>query len=569
MDDITEPNTLSELLGPSAIASSSSQAYLSYLTTLPLQNLLSEPSLLQTQSHHLTSSLTSLTHTSYPTFLSLHGTTTALSDSLDALSASLDTIINDSLPALEESATNWRERTESVLGERRKARVVLDHHDKIRDLLDIPLLIDTCVRNGFFSEALSLASHATSLHSSSSTSPPLILSSILSEVKASITQMLFSLLATLHEPNRKLPALWKAVNFLRKMEVFDLVDDVQPEEQIALAFLTGRESCLQATLDGRKHDIERLVGMSQRDLNEKDKEELLKTFKSYIESWREGVHDIITQFATIFLERSGSGIPQETSLPSLQALITTYASHSLHRHLIPILQTTLPRIPLSSLSPFLNQLTYCATAFARIGLDFRGIIGDLFSKTVVKSVQDEIQDATSKLVQLFKQKTGRPTSSQVCNSTPPSGWAILSSAASAPPTSNNASKEIDVPPRVLACYPPLAQYTNALLTTFNSFRQLAPTSLASSLQSALDDHLAEAGASLLRYLKNVAGNSEMDRKIAQAMGTVYFRTFFPFMRRALGEGIYGLEGDYQTAEDPSSLKDVVREWESWLETISS
>src|SRR5437016_3803175 len=49
-----------------------SQTYLSNLTTFGLQELLAEPTTLQTQSHHLTSSLTSLTHTSYPTFLSLH-----------------------------------------------------------------------------------------------------------------------------------------------------------------------------------------------------------------------------------------------------------------------------------------------------------------------------------------------------------------------------------------------------------------------------------------------------------------------------------------------------------------
>ncbi|KIY73351.1 Dor1-domain-containing protein [Cylindrobasidium torrendii FP15055 ss-10] len=555
---MAEENTVAEMLGQPDAAS---QAYLSYLTTLPLQNVLSEPSLLQTQSHHLTSSLTSLTHTSYPTFLELHGTTTALSQSLDALSVSLNTIINDSLPALEEGVSSWRERTESVLGERKKARVVLEQHDKIRDLLEIPILIDTCVRNGFFSEALSLAAHANSLFSSSS-SPPLVLTSVNAEVRTSINQMLHSLLATLHEPNRKLPALWKAVNFLRKMEVFNEAQGVAPEEQIALSFITGREACLQSALDGRRHDIERLVSIPQKDLLDKDKEDLTKTFKSYIEAWREGVHDIVTQFSTIFLERSATN----PSLPicvlaKLQALIATYASQALHRHLLPVLRMTLPHIPLVSLSPFVNQLTYCAAAFARLGLDFRSVIGDLFASTILTSVTAEMHDATSSLVLQFKQNCGRPTSSQARNVILPSQWAVSPNAIASPPAPGPASKELDVPPRMLTSYPPLAQYTNDLLTTFNSFRQLAPTAIATQLRTALDESLAELGNALMRYLKIVP---ESESKLARALGMAYWRALMPYVRRALGQGIYGQ--DVEDVEKESTLGLAEAEWGEWDKT---
>ncbi|THU95280.1 Dor1-domain-containing protein [Dendrothele bispora CBS 962.96] len=255
--DILDPQdttTLADLFS-SSVKTQASQAYLNHLTTLDLEILTAEPSALQTQSHHLTSSLTSLTHTSYPAFISLHDTTTALTSSLDSFCSSLGSLINDSLPALEEASSSWRDRTDTVLNERRKARVVLEQHDKIRDLLDIPLLIDTCVRNGYFSEALSLANHAKSVTASYSTTSdktPLILTSVLSEVHNSMNHMLVSLLSTLHEPNRKLPALWKAVNFLRKMDAFKapIVEPgekdkyVDLEEELALAFLSGRELCL-------------------------------------------------------------------------------------------------------------------------------------------------------------------------------------------------------------------------------------------------------------------------------------------------------------------------------------
>ncbi|KAG7452049.1 Dor1-domain-containing protein [Guyanagaster necrorhizus] len=573
--------TLTELLGAPELTSASSQAYLSYLTTLSLPSLLAEPTLLQTQSHHLTSSLTSLTHTSYPTFLSLHNTTSSLSESLDALSSSLDALVNESLPALEESASDWRDSTDTVLAERNKARVVLEQHDKIRDLLDIPVLIDTCVRNGYFAEALSLASHTHSLYSSSS-SPPSILTCIVSEVRNSITQMLFSLLSTLHEPNRKLPALWKAVNFLRKMDVFDPEDGVESEEQIALAFLGGREACLKASLEGCNRDIQRLVGLSSAEVREKDKEDLTRYLKKYIDIWRECVHDIITQYSTIFLERptstATSPAPAPAPAPSLHSLLVTYASHSLHKHLLPLLRITLPRIPLPSLSSLLTQLTYCATAFARVGFDFRGVLGDLFSGAVLSSVTEELQAATSKWVALFKQKTGRPvsaTSTHTKNMVPPSEWLVSPMVVASPPSSSQSSSTAPahVPPHILVSYPPLAQYTNALLSTLNSLRLLAPTSIALALLAKLEDFLSEAGEMLLRYVKNVVGLQGQEAKISEAVGDVYFNIFVPFMKRALGEGVYGLtmdkcevSGRDTEKTERGSLDKVIRDWEGWLES---
>ena len=143
---------IADILPSALIQDHAAQDYLTHLTTIPLEVLFDEPGALQTQSHHFTSSLSSLIHTAYPTFLSLHDKTRALSSSLSSLSGSLDSLIADSLPSLDATASLWRDKTESLLEERRRARVVLEQHDKVRDLLDIPVLMETCVRNGYFAE---------------------------------------------------------------------------------------------------------------------------------------------------------------------------------------------------------------------------------------------------------------------------------------------------------------------------------------------------------------------------------------------------------------------------------
>lgn len=612
--------TLTDVLVASAgsdihLRTPAAQTYLTHLKSLPLPTLIAEPTSLQTQSHHLTSSLTSLTHTSYPTFLSLHRTTASLSSSLDSLSSSLESLLDVSLPALEETSAAWKERTDAVLKERKKARVVLEQHDKIRDLLDIPLLIDTCVRNGYFSEALSLASHATSLSSSSQT-PPLMLTSVLAEVHQSVTQMLLSLLATLHEPNRKLPALWKAVNFLRKMDVFGEDSNVHAEEQIALAFLGGREACLKTSLEGCGRDVHGLISVlsSGGELGDREKDDIAKYLKKYIDVWREGVYDIITQFTTIFLERPSTasanpGSPrlsfsararrpsspsprtQNSNPPdpipaSLRPLLTTYTTHALHIHLLPILFATLPSLPMTSLPSILTQLTYCATAFARVGMDFRGVLGSIFSSAVATSIGKELQESGKVWDEKIRSKVGGGESeSNVINKSgrrgkavvPPSQWLIVSSLVASPPTpsSTTQSSPPHVPPQILASYPPLAEFTNALLSVFNGLRLLAPVDIMHELVDILEGILKRAGTALFGYARAVvdAGLSEsknggeraQEDKIARAIGEVYVRIFVPFIRRALVEGVYGITGSETKEEDfESDLNTMVKEWERWL-----
>ncbi|KAJ3566124.1 hypothetical protein NP233_g7193 [Leucocoprinus birnbaumii] len=656
VDVLTEASTSALLSTPS------SKGYLSHLTTLPLGELNQEPIALQTQSHHLTSSLTSFTHTSYPTFISLHKTTTSFASSIDALTSSLNGLLTISLPTLEDSTGIWKDRTEAVLRERGKARVVLEQHEKIRDLLDIPVLIDTCVRNGYFGEALSLANHVTSLvHRADGTKdkpPPAILTSVLAEVQHSITQMHLSLLATLYEPNRKLPALWKAVNFLRKMDAFsgeptssslasllrprstslsartDASSRTRPpnpssEEQLALAFLIGREVCLKSTLEATGRDIQRLVnqvssgqgdsdvdkandaGKAQskgktkgkvKELEERDKEDLARYLKKYIDAWREGVYDVVTQYATIFLERSPTHSDAATStdnddalLSRLHTLLRTYSTRALSTHLLTILKPSLPLLTLPHLPSLLTQLNYCSTAFSRLGLDFRCILtsgGGLFSTSILAIVKRDLETATEKWeVRVEKahgaaiKSSARITSASssrkaVSPAEMPSKWLVTSSSVDSPPLppskrASGTAGPAHIPPQLLASYPPLAQLTNAVLGVLNGLRLVVPrsndtfdgtsksedASLSAegvcSLLKMLDDIILDHGSSkLLTYLQFVvkslqaeepeAGSErkrlrEREERIVVAVGRAFFEVFAAFVRRALVEGVYGYE----------------------------
>jgi len=444
----------------------------------------------------------------------------------------------------------------------------------------------------------------------------------------------------LYEPNRKLPALWKAVNFLRKMDVFgpsspfasapphlksilpqldneksfDFPGDaISSEEQIALAFLLGRESCLKSTLEPCGSDIMRMT--NHEELDEREKEDLARYLKKYVDLWREGLYDVVTQYTTIFLEKSASstvlsptkltnakspssqppGISQEWI--RLQALITTYASRALTTHLLPLLSSSLSLLSLSLLPSLLTQLTYCSTAFARVGLDFRGILSALFSHAVAEVVSQEMRNSTDRFILRFKIPSA-PTQSttHIINGTAkhkwetPSKWLVTSASAALPPVPvtplTPAAPSLThspphIPPQILASYPPLAEFTNSLLGVLNNLRLLAPTDILPMLASVLDNEvLGKSGEILHAYIKTFCkdpppvttnGNitdagghgSEKEKNIVMSFGQVYFSVLVPFMRRALVEGVYGVALDLNF-EGGDHLPNVVMDWEDFV-----
>ncbi|KAF8346884.1 Dor1-like family-domain-containing protein [Amanita rubescens] len=614
---------VTDILPPALTADHAAHIYLTHLSTLTLDSLLDEPAALQTQSHHFTSSLSSLIHTAYPTFLSLHDKTRALSSSLSSLSASLDSLIDNSLPSLDASASSWRDKTESLLEERRRSRVVLEQHDKVRDLLDIPVLMETCVRSGYFAEALSLKNHIETLTAAHidriQTKPSDILSSILAEVHYAVDQMHLSLIQTLHDPTKKLPALWKAVNFLRKM---DAVRDVRCNEeedyneQLALAFLTGREACLQSILETLRRDVERVASLLEEHGYDKDfddpqrrkdiatsgdreREDLARYLKKYIDSWREGVYDIVTQYSTIFLERlfqrdththtanhnSKTALPSSTKrlISRLHALVTTHAIHALNTHLLPVLSQSFPHLSMSLLSSSLTQLTYCATAFSRVGLDFRSILAGITLDAVERVIRRELNDISRRWVRRLRKaglsssdKDRRERSSMISIKKVrvqelPSTWLVLSSAANnlpLPSTEVKASAVAPhVPPQILASYPPFAALINALMNVLNGLRLLAPIDLFGALKTVVEEEiLATGGEAMLEYIKQVVGTcgdgEEGEIKVAKAAGRVYFEVLAPFVRRALIEGVYGVQDDVES-EPSGKLREVYNHWENW------
>ena len=557
--------------------------YLSYLTSLHLADLKSEPAKLNSSSAQLTNVLTTLCHTSYPTFLSVHQSVNTLSTSLDAFSSSLDALL-DVLPVVEQKARGFLEEVKDVQAERKKMKVVVENLGRVEEIVGVGNVVEGCVRSGWYGEAVEVEMRIANLARKLDPDGRGVVWDVKAEVDQRIRSMVGDLLSGLREGGaNKLPVLFKTVGFLRKMGVLD-------EEEIAQAFLSCRLGCLKRSLEDL--DVERRTSGAFTTVTPSFQNSVSgeRYLKRYVDVWREGVYDLVSQFTTIFLERSASS-PETVEL--LHSLLTTYTTHLLSV-LLGTLEATLPTVQdPSALNSLLTQLTYCATSFSRIGLDFRWIIGGLFEDAVRTSVTKGFHNARDKFINSVS--SASPTALSISSS----ATSTTSTVSSSTHEPNLDAVQLDttnpphVPPHILTSHKPTAIYANDLLTTLNGLRLLAPKNLYRDLLTELDKSLDESGTTFIDVITTTpltisssaatsssspaSGTSqgkmskeeaeEKGKKVRVYLGSLFVKVFVPFVRRALVEGVYGFEGEDQENDWRSELG-FVRMWEDWLQLIT-
>jgi len=348
------------------------------------------------------------------------------------------------------------------------------------DVLEIPQLMETCVRNGYYQEALELSSHVSNLREKHQA---IIVDDVADEANGILQLMTAQLLGVLREPV-KLPALIKAVGYLRKLQ--DLGDI-----QLGLAFLSSRLHNYRA----------RLVEI------EMDRAEPVRYLRRYIDLFREHVFDIISQYTTIF-----SGVTGD-QLATFVNLCVDDLVQLVHRYI--------PRIASDSaaMSSILVQLGYCSLSFARAGLDFSSLLVDPF-KATIKHSYDQAADSAATSV-----KTTLSLDPQPAAPTSLVSAHHLQQILTDPSSPPNIRQDSDdhTPPAVLAHFPPIAQYLNAHLTALNSLRLLAPFQSLPALQASQNKSIQQSTAAVLDYVEQAVA-IEMTGELSRSSGSRHRHT---------------------------------------------
>ncbi|XP_004468179.1 conserved oligomeric Golgi complex subunit 8 [Dasypus novemcinctus] len=466
--------------------------YLRELSGSGLERLRREPERLAEERAQLLQQTRDLAFANYKTFIRGAECTERIHRLFGDVEASLGRLL-DRLPSFQQSCRNFMKEAEEISSNRRMNTLTLNRHTEILEILEIPQLMDTCVRNNYYEEALELAAYVHRLERKYSSIP--VIQGIVNEVRQSMQLMLSQLIQQLRT-NIQLPACLRVIGYLRRMDVFT-------EAELRVKFLQARDTWLRSILTAIPNDDPYF--------------HITKT----IEACRVHLFDIITQYRAIFSD-------EDPLLPPAKGEYTMNESAIFHgwvlqkvSQFLQVLENDLLRGVGGRLDSLLGQCMYFGLSFSRVGADFRGQLAPVFQQVAISTFQKAIQEAIEKFQDEMNSYTLMSAPTILGSSNMP---------AAVPVTQPGTLQ----PPMVLLDFPPLACFLNNILVAFNDLRLCCPVALAQDVTGVLEDALAKVTKIILAFHRaEEAAFSVGEQELFVQFCIVFLEDLVPYLNRCL------------------------------------
>ncbi|KFO95615.1 Conserved oligomeric Golgi complex subunit 8, partial [Calypte anna] len=493
-----EARLLAWLRGPAAPAHGGPElsAYVSELAGLGLAELGREPARLAAERARVGAETRRLAFEHYRAFIRSAECTGRAGRGFGGIESRLGSLL-DRLPALQDACRSFMREAEQIACSRRMNSLTLNRHTEILEILEIPQLMDTCVRNGYYEEALELAAYVRRLERKHSSIP--VIQGIVGEVRQSAQLMLTQLLQQLRT-NLQLPCCLRVIGFLRRM-------DVLTEPELRLKFLQARDAWLRSVLAAIPHHDPYF--------------HLTKT----VEACRVHLFDVVTQYRAIFSDEEPLVPPSPPGPGAGRPLHEAAIFHGwvLQKvsEFLRTLERDLQRGAGGRLDSLLGQCMYFGLSFSRVGVDFRGQLAPIFQRVAA----DAFRKAVEETVEKFREEMN----SYTLISTP----AVLGGGSAGVPVPSAQPGTLQ-PPMVLLDFPPLACFLNGLLVAFNDLRLCCPVALAQDVTTCLEDALGEVTKTILAFHRaEEAAFSGREQELFVQFCTVFLEDLLPYLNRCL------------------------------------
>ncbi|XP_015262211.1 PREDICTED: conserved oligomeric Golgi complex subunit 8 [Gekko japonicus] len=469
-------------------------AYLAELSGLGLEVLRREPARLAEERAQLGAQTRALAFAHYKTFIRSAECTAGTRRGFAGIEEGLDRLLGRLAPggrAGGRGRVNFSREAEQIAQSRRMNSLTLNRHTEILEVLEIPQLMDTCVRNSYHEEALGLVAYVRRLEKKHADIP--VIQSIVAEVRQSTQLMLTQLIQQLRT-NIQLPACLRLIGYLRCMDVFT-------EAELRITFLQARDIWLRSILAAIPDDNPYM--------------HITKT----IEAYRVHLFDIITQYRAIFADEEPLVPPSGQEVLNESAIFHGWVLQKVSQFL-QVLERDLQCGVGGRLDSLLGQCMYFGLSFSRVGADFRGQLAPIFQQVALQTFQKAVQEGVNKFQEEMDSYTliSAPT---FLNSTIPVAVPVAQPATLQPPV-------------VLLDFPPLACFLNNILVAFNDLRLCCPVALAQDVAVAMEDALHQVTKIILAFhrAEEVAFSSREQELFAQFCMT-FLEDLVPYLNRCL------------------------------------
>lgn len=457
-------------------------AYLSELSSFGLEKLVREPERLEEERAQILQQTRELAFSNYQTFIRTADCTEHIYRDFGRVEGSVSRLL-DKLPGLEQKCRGFVQQAEQIGAARRMNSLTLNRHTEILEVLEIPQLMDTCVRNGYYEEALQLAAYVRRLERKHAALP--VVQAMVCEVRQSCQLMLAQLLQTLRS-NSPLPLCLRVIGFLRRMDVFS-------EAELRVKFLQARGSWLDSVLAAVPDDDAYV--------------HITKT----IEACRVHLFDIITQYRAVFSDEDAAGTEGQVFHGWVVQRVW---------HFLRTLERDLRRGVGARLDSLLGQCMYFGLSFSRVGADFRGQLAPMFSAVAAEAFGHALRDAADR----FREDMSVYTLIAL---------PVALGGAVTPVTPAPQAGTLQ-PPMSLLDFQPLACFLNNVLNAFNDLRLCCPLGLGHGVTAQLQDALCTVSGELLSFHRaEHSALSSREQELFILMCVSFSEDLLPFINRCL------------------------------------
>ena len=215
-----------------------------------MERLRKEPELLDEEKKKIERSVLNVCTSHYTAFIDAARCLESIHQELSTVSKSLDLLLKD-VPVMAVACDDFSRKSSSLVDQFAANKQLANSQSALMEVLEIPHLMETCVRNAVFDEALDLQSFVSRLSVLHPNVPTVqVLVKQTSDVGKTMLNALLVKLAT----NIQLPECLRVMGYLRRISAFS-------EPDLRLQFLRCREEWMNCLVD---------------DLEENDSYEFLK-----------------------------------------------------------------------------------------------------------------------------------------------------------------------------------------------------------------------------------------------------------------------------------------------------
>lgn len=485
-----------------------SDAYFSELLSSSLERLNKEPDLLHAEEERIHRQITESAVEHFSSFINSANCLRDMEQELESFNERVQSL-HGGITEFRESCTSFREGAREILDRRGDVQKVLGQHQTLLGLLEIPQLMDACVRNGNFDEALDFqlfVNRLGALHGEMA-----VVQTLVKEVKEVTNLMLRQLMNKLRS-NIQLPECLGVIGYLRRLALFS-------EKELRIGFLGCREEWIASLVSAV------------------DASNPYDYLKRLTDIHRLHMFDVVMQYRAVFSEEAigggDGGLLSSWALPRIEFYLD-----SLRKYMPQVGEG-------SNVASILEHCMYCGMSLGRVGLDFRGLLPSVFEPCMLELFSERMLAAVENFGSVLDVHK----------------WISLNTALAAraqPSTVGNgqASPEPDtVPPSMLVEHLPIATFVNGVLAALNDLRHCAAVSLKEPVVALMQECLTGVATQLNQY-SIMRGLDGSQKRVFISACKAYVDNAVPYLCQSLGRLYPGASNMIDRSRAFEPLQDI-------------